>query len=154
MNVPSWTFSHARSGALLLLLISTLAQAAPMPDSTDYPLSRLLELLEQRQQFSWQLDHEYDPYRRDHTLRRDPSNPQHLTLKADGTYLIKDRDGSKEGVWEIDPNRQTVTFWCKRVNGRPVRVSQPNSFHVKQFSPHGLVLSWQGRHGQMEIVYR
>lgn len=160
-HFATWIFYTARFWGFIAMLILTSIQTAatkPHPnktDTTDFPLNRLLEVLENRENTSWTLDHEYDPYNTEqHTLRTDPNNPQLLNLRADQTFMVRDQYDRKEGIWEVDMHQQTITFWCKRVNGEMIQSSQPNTYKVKVFNEHQLILTWQGRHGQVDKVYQ
>ncbi len=163
MNVQAhfaiWIFYTARFwGFIAILLLNSISiHATGSPrrgDTTDLPLNKLLKVIRETQHTPWKLDHEVDPYHRERMLRTDPDNPQYLSLKADQSYVVYDQHDRKEGIWEIDAAMQTITFWCKSINGVSTNSAQPNTYQVTSFTSRKLVFSWQGRHGQIEMVYR
>lgn len=156
-HFATWVFYTARIwGFFALLLLSSVYAEATRPytsplDTTDFPLDKLLKVLEQRANTRWAFDHEFDPITNEQTLRADPENMQYLSLNANGTYMVYDEYDTKEGIWEVDMPNQTITFWCKRVNGSMTQTNQPGTYKVKIFNDRQLVL---GRRGQLDKVYR
>lgn len=110
---------------------------------------KLLHLVQRQGPLRFQLESEYDPYRRGQRMAPQQDNPQYLALAHDRRYLRYNRQERTRGIWQLDLAQGCIIFVATQAERQPEQRFLIRSFHDGQ-----LVLIWQGRHGYVRRCYR
>lgn len=154
-SIPNHRISLLQAACLILMTLPFMGSQPATGGQQGNDLARLVYDLKHKKKLYWKLHHKYDPYQQGTILRSYHPYAEKLILRADQSFASYDQDSKKEGKWELQKSQQGISFLTQRVNGRTLRADYRRTvtYQVKSYSRSQLVLSWQGRHGMVDMVY-
>lgn len=156
---PTFSIHHWISFIILMISLSVLIGSTQISKgksaSEPNPFKKLLKDLDEHKKISWKLVHNIDPYSNGKLIKANTDNPQFLILKESGAFAIFDFDQKRKGEFLLNPEEEKITFLCQEVNGEKLRGEPVKlNFSIEAYDEEKLILSWQGRHGLVKMVYK
>ena len=139
--------------AIIFLSTTAFTHIGEEPLATS-KIGSLAEDVRKNEVLAWRLNHNFDHYGEGSIIRADPGNPQFLILASNKTFIAFDAHEKREGKWEADYSNNKITFYCDEINGEKL-TQKPLEYYflVKDYDESALKLTWQGRHGSVDMIY-
>lgn len=135
----------------MIFLFSLLLVFAEV-QAQDSPLEALVKNVRQQGTARWQLSYSKDAYMGGAVNR---TGRQMIRLKADHTVDWEHFGKHHTGTWSVDPAGNRITFVFTHSEGVALGdKSYQTDFLLEEYTGQRMVMSQQGRHGAVEMVYQ